>query len=352
MTSQERLRTVLAGGVPDRVPYVDSFWTTTVERWRREGLPERVSPGEHFGCEMARIGGDYTLQYPVKVVEETERDRTYVDENGAMRKDLNTSDGWTPHWLSFSVNGRDDWERVKERGMYNPSRIPDHAMEAYRRARAKGRFIVYSSHACFHPTWQKVGMETMFVWMHEQPDLVADMYATHTQMVIDLYDGMVAQGIDFDALWFSDDLGYRNAPLISPAMYADLVKPYHKQLCDHAADAGLPVILHSDGDVRSLIPHFLEAGLTALHPLEAKAGLDVRELKPQYEGRLVLFGNIDARMLAGTADDVVAEVEAKVGAAKEGGGYIFHTDHSVPNDVSLSNYRLALETLERCGRYS
>ena len=54
MTSKERVRTVLEGGVPDRVPYHDDFWATTVQRWRGEGLPSDVTPGEHFGCDPAR----------------------------------------------------------------------------------------------------------------------------------------------------------------------------------------------------------------------------------------------------------------------------------------------------------
>jgi len=351
MTSQERILTVLSGGIPDRVPYVDSFWATTIERWRREGLPSNVSPADHFGCEMARLGGNYSLQFPVQVIEETDRYRTYIDDNGATRKDLNTADGWTPNWLDFTIKGREDWERVKARSAYNPSRISQGAMKHYRAAREKGQFVVFSAHACFHPTWQKVGMETMFIWMYEAPDLVTDMYAAHTQLVMDLYDGMVAQGMAFDGLWFSDDLGYRNAPLISPEMYRDLVMPYHKRLCDHAAKDGLKVILHSDGDVGPLIPYFLEAGFAALHPLEVKASLDVRDLKPRYGDRLVMFGNIDARKLAGTHEDVEEEVRTKVEAGKQGGGYIFHTDHSVPNDVPLENYRIALETLEKYGKY-
>ena len=44
----------------------------------------------------------------------------------------------------------------------------------------------------------------------------------------------------------------------------------------------MPVILHSDDDVRPLIVDLIEAGFTALHPLEAKAGLDVADLRSRY----------------------------------------------------------------------
>ena len=95
MTSQERVSMVLSGQVPDRVPFHDSYWGTTIQRWHSEGLPENVAPEEYFQCEIARLGGNYTLQLPVEMIEETERYRVYKDSNGATRKDLKTPDGWT-----------------------------------------------------------------------------------------------------------------------------------------------------------------------------------------------------------------------------------------------------------------
>jgi uroporphyrinogen decarboxylase len=333
------------------VPYHDTYWVTTVERWRREGLPEGVSAEDFFGCEIVRLGGDYSLQLPVETLEESEGYRIYLDENGATRKDLATADGWTPGWLDFTIKGPDDWVRLRDRAAYNPSRIPGSVQDGYRQARKDGKFVVFSLHACFHPTWHKIGMDALLVWMLDHPDLITEMFAAHTQLVIDMYEGMVDLGLEFDGAWLSDDLGYRNAPLISPDMYRDLVLPHHQRLCSRFAQDGLKTMLHSDGNVGPLIPHFLDAGFAALHPLEAKAGLDVRDLKPRYGDRLVLFGNIDVRRLASTRDAIEEEIRAKVTAAKEGGGYIYHSDHSVPKDVSFDNYRFLVEMLEKYGRY-
>ena len=351
MDSRERLTTVLSGGVPDRVPFQDAYWRTTIERWRQEGLPEDVSPENYFGCEMASVGGDYTLQFPLQPVEETERYRIYVDTDGATRKEMSTGDGWTPYWMDFTIKNRDDWERLKKRGTYNPTRLSGGLVQSYQQACEQGKPVIFRTHACFHPTWFKIGLEQMLIAMIEEPEWITDMYAVHTQLIIDLYEGIKAQGIECDAAWLSDDLGYRSAPLISPQMYRELVMPYHRQACEHFAQDGLKTMLHSDGDVRPLIPHFLEAGFSALHPLEAKAGLDVRELKKEYGKRLICFGNIDVRKLAGSREEVEEEVRSKLEAGKEDGGYIFHSDHSVPSDVSFENYKLALEMLEKYGRY-
>jgi uroporphyrinogen decarboxylase len=314
-------------------------------------LPHDVSPNDYFGCEMVGLGGDYTLQFPVRMLEETRRYRIYTDTDGATRRELQTGDGWTPHWLDFTIKSHSDWQRHRERGAFDPGRLPADLETQYRQARERGRFVVFRAHGCFHPTWHKIGLEHALIAMIEEPEWLQDMYAVHTQLIIDLYEGCKRRGVRFDAAWLADDLGYRTAPLISPGMYADLVKPHHQRACQHFAADGLRTLLHSDGDVRPLIPGFLEAGFSCLHPLEVKAGLDVSELKAEYGAALVCFGNIDARRLAGTRAEIEAEVRGKVEAGKQDGGYIFHTDHSVPNDVSFDNYCYALEVLEECGRY-
>ena len=188
--------------------------------------------------------------------------------------------------------------------------------------------------------------------MIEDPDFIHDLYAAQAQLVIDIYEGMSRRGMTFDAAFMADDLGAVAAPLISPTMYRELVFPYHNRLCDYFAGRGMRTFLHSDGNVVPLIPHFLDAGFSGLHPLEAKAGLDVRNLKPKYGDRLVFWGNIDVRKLAGTKEDIEKEIASKVTVAKENGGYIYSADHGVPHNVSFRSYRFAMEMVRRYGAHN
>ncbi len=360
LTSRERVARVLAGEIPDQVPMFDSYWIPTIERWQREGMPTGVSAHSFFGTEdIVRIGGDYSMQFPERVLEEATHSRLYWDTDGALRRDLHVEEGWTSQWLEFTIKTRDDWARYRELMAFSPSRLPESAIESYRRARAADRFICYTAHACFHPTWMRIGMEQMLMLMLDDPDFIHTLFADHVQLVIDIYEGFVERGLAFDGAFMADDLGYQVAPLISPKLYRELVYPHHKRLCDRFAEDGLKTILHSDGNITPLIPHFLDAGFAGLHPLEAKAGLDVRELKPRYGRQLVLIGNIDVRKLVRSRGESEAELRArieaeigeKISAAKEGGGYIYHSDHSVPNDVSLEAYAYAIEMVKRYGAY-
>ena len=351
MTSRERVAKTLAWDTPDRVALADAYWETTLQRWRGEGLPADASPEEYFDTDIRRVGGDYSMGFPERTVSRSENRVERWDSDGALRVDSMTEDGWTTRWLDFSIKTRDDWAKHRHLLRYDESRIPPAAVQEYRRARGAEKAVLYSSHACFHPSWSRVGMERLFMMLSDDPELVHELFAAHTQLVIDLFEGMMARGMEFDGAFLADDLGYVYSPLISPQMYADLVMPHHRKLCAHFASRGLSTMLHSDGNVAPLIPLFLEAGFAVLHPLEAKAGLDVRELKRRYSGRLILFGNIDARKLSGSRDDIDAEIAAKVTAAKEGGGYIYHSDHSVPHDVSFENYAFALERVRHYGTY-
>jgi uroporphyrinogen decarboxylase len=48
---------------------------------------------------------------------------------------------------------------------------------------------------------------------------------------------------------------------------------------------------------------------------------------------------------------IATEIKSKVLAAKQGGGYIYHSDHSVPPTVSFDDYKHVMELLDRYGRY-
>ena len=44
-------------------------------------------------------------------------------------------------------------------------------------------------------------------------------------------------------------------------------------------------------------------------------------------------------------------LRSKVQAAKEGGGYIYHSDHSVPVDVSFEQYQRVMDLMLEYGIY-
>jgi uroporphyrinogen decarboxylase len=353
MKARERIRTILAGGTPDdRIGMNDSMWSSTVERWHREGLPEGESAQSHFGVDdICQIGANYSLMLPDKTIEESEDYRIYTNNNGVTCKDYRLPRGWVTYPMEFAIRDRDDWERHEPHMAFRPERLPVNALSTFESGRARGQFVAYTSHASFHPVWELIGQENELVWMCETPHLVREIAERIADLVIENYEELKKLGIEFDGAFLADDMGFRSGTLFSRAMYREIIFPAHKRICDHLNADDSPPILHSDGDIREFIPDIIDAGFKGLHPLEVKAGLDIQDLKSRYGGRLAFYGNIDARVMAGTRGDIEREISKKIPLAKEGGGYIYHSDHSVPDDVSLENYAYVMELVRQYGTY-
>ncbi len=145
-------------------------------------------------------------------------------------------------------------------------------------------------------------------------------------------------------------MGYKHNQFFSLTMYRELLKPVHARAIEWAHARGINAHLHSCGDMRPLVPELVEIGLDALNPLEVKAGMDPLALKAEYGDRLVLHGGINA-VLWTKPEKIEAEMRRVVPALKEGGGYIFCSDHSVPSAVSLEDFRRIIELAKELGAY-
>jgi uroporphyrinogen decarboxylase len=87
-----------------------------------------------------------------------------------------------------------------------------------------------------------------------------------------------------------------------------------------------------------------------LNPIEVKAGMEPTELKKQYGDRLGFHGGLNA-VLFYDMEAMFAEMERVIPVMKQGGGYIISSDHSVPDSVSLEQFREFVRKAKELGRY-
>jgi uroporphyrinogen-III decarboxylase len=114
---------------------------------------------------------------------------------------------------------------------------------------------------------------------------------------------------------------------------------------------GLPVIYHGCGNVRAILPDMIEIGLDAYNPLEAKAGLDVVQLRRSLGHKLAFCGNSNIQVWeTNDLEKVRREVLRKLNAAK-GGGMIVQSDHSVTSAVAGKTYDYVVKLVRQYGRY-
>lgn len=341
MTSRERIRTTLTRREPDRVPRCEqSYWPDTLDRWRSEGMPEDKSPHELFDLDaFANLGLDNSLRLPPETLEETADWIVERDSDGVAHKRWKTRYG-TPCEVDFLIKTRDDWERYRERLAPDPARISDGVRQAIVDYAAAGQFCTISPG---EPVWWAIstlGMERAMLTLGSDPDLFADMLQAQATIALQMTRQLISEGYRPDGILFS------------PASYRALMMDYHKEYARLCHGNDMFLILHCDGDVRQFVPLLIEAGFDCIEPLEARAGNDVRELKPLYGDKISFFGNISMDVLAtGDRGLIEREVASKMETAKVGGGYIHQSDHSVPPTVSYDSYRLWMDLAVEHGGY-
>jgi len=352
-TSRERVLTAIRHQEADRVAIHDSPWGMTEARWHREGIPEGVSSADYFGFEFRGMWGDNSLQLPTQVVEETDEYVIRTTGDGNTWKSWKTHES-TPELIDFSITTRALWEEHKPRMAYNDERVDWNGLKAaYDDAQAKSLFFFIGFGPGFTKMCNMVGPDRLLMAMVEDPGWVADMFLTDAQLCVAVAEEMMGRGFVPDAGWIFDDLGYKHRSFFSPSMYREMLQPAHKLMADCFKSHGLPMILHTCGYTMELMPALLETGFDVIQPLEVKAGNDLVQLKKDYGDRVTFMGSIDVRAMAHEDPALIEqEISSKIPVAKKGGGYIYHSDHSVPDNVSFAQFERTIALVLKYGTYT
>ncbi len=352
MTSWERFKRMYEHREADRIPIIDEPWSGTLRRWRREGMPEGMDWCDYFDVDkLGIINIDISPRMPEITLEETDRYYIRTSPWGVTMKHFKEEDS-TPEFLDFTITTQEAWDQAKKQMTLEDDRIPwEMLRQNYDKWRAEGRWIRAVFWFGFDVThsWM-MGTENTLIAMMEEPELVEDMFDTYLSRCETLFSRIWDAGYHFDEIFWYDDMGYKGTTFFSPNMYRSMLQPYHKRAVDWAHNRGIYAQLHSCGDVMTLLPDIVATGVDALNPLEVKAGMDAFKIKKEYGDRLVLHGGINA-VLWNDKDAILEEIDRKVPVLKENGGFIFSSDHSIPNSVSLENMKVIVEEVKRVGRY-
>jgi hypothetical protein len=365
----ERLRSALSHREPDRVPVSDFFWGSFLKRWREElGLAPDTDIYRYYDLDWRQDNPNMDPHIrPFEVLREDEQEVTVRTGFGAViRKKFDLA---MPAYVSFEIDSIDkleafqfddpwDERRYFSRGDDQINGVGDGftrnlAPFVERVSGVWPDFPIFGGICEGHEMlWRIVGSENALMWMGEYPDELArfverihaftlEMVRAQIQAAAGKLDGMVIWG----------DVAYRSGMLFSPAYWRRVFKPGVKALVAECHAHNLPVIYHGCGDSRRIFEDFIEIGVDAYNPLEAKAGMDVVDLRRRYGHRIGFCGNMDALLWAnGTEEELRAATLTKLNAAK-GGGYLFQSDHSVPGNISSANYEYVLQLVRKYGRY-
>jgi len=351
MTHRERILSALNREPTDLLPCHDTLWGETLKKYTEEGkLREGEDVVAHFDTSI-RSGGWLNsvadLDFEPLTIEENEETILSLDGNGAKLRHWKNKSG-TPQHVDFTVKDRAGWEETIKPHLLqiDRRRIP---FEGYREARKKAaeeeRAFCWSGVAPFEQMHPVCGHEYMLMGMALDPDWVKDMVNTFTNMTIMHQEVLFREEGLPDFIWFFEDLGFKERPFMSPAMYEDIIEPGHKKLFDHAHSMGCKVVVHSCGYVEPLVPGLIRAGMDCLQAMEVKAGMDMPHLAEEFGDKISFCGNIDIRIVASNnLEKIDEELNRKIiPVLKAGTGYILHSDHSIPPDVEYDTLRYFLD---------
>ncbi len=356
LTGRERVRRAFAGEPVDRLPRSDQYWPETLVRWEREGLKGgRWGALEFLGNDILETANYWPSVYPGRreVIAEDGDTETIIDKNGAILKYWKNKSG-TPEHIGWECDSPEKWEALHRPALVGQEFMVDleRVHEREERAKEAESWTCFVGVECFECCRATLGDVMFLMSLVEEPEWIEDMATVFTDNLLRNFDALWERGYRADGVWVYGDMAFNHATMCSPATYRDILWPQHKRLADWAHARGLPFIYHTDGDVRAVIPHYIEAGFDALQPLEAKANMDVRELCPTYKGKLNFFGNINMQTASGgDLEAIEEEMKTKLEAGKASGNYFYHSDHSVSPDVSWPVYQKMVEFLNRFGSY-
>lgn len=154
-----------------------------------------------------------------------------------------------------------------------------------------------------------------------------------------------------------DDLGTQTSTLLEPDYLRKTVISRFKLLWTHIKKRlpGIKIFMHTDGNVRVLLPDLIEAGMDILNPVQFTAAeMDLKSLKKDFGKDLVFWGGgVDTQAILnhGTPAQVKDEVKQIIDILAPGGGFVFTTVHNIQEDVPPENFWAMWDTLMEHGKY-
>ena len=263
------------------------------------------------------------------------------------------TDAWGVGWDRKPDGGWPSVYPLQDLSAYKTYQFPDpddpHLMDLVQTTASRfgdERFVLALHHtALFERAWSLRGFENALLDFRQHPQFVEDLYERITEYQISLAKRFIAAGID--GAMVGDDYGMQHGLLMNPATWRKMIKPCLQRIWRVYQDAGLPVIQHSCGDVRPLLPDFVEMKLDVLHPVQPLA-MPSQEIQSSYGETLVFFGGLDTQHLLpfGTPEDVFQAVRQSIEVLGSNGAYIFAPAQAVMPDVPVANVRALIEGIK------
>jgi uroporphyrinogen decarboxylase len=156
-----------------------------------------------------------------------------------------------------------------------------------------------------------------------------------------------------DIIAEADDYGTQESQLVDPGHFRSFYKPHITRVINTMKKAApkAKIMFHSCGNVRPLIPDFIEMGIDILNPVHINAaGMEPYQLKKDFGKDMVFWGGgVDTQKVLsqGSPEEVRNDILKNTDALAPGGGFVFAAVHNIQSEVAPQNIVAMLEAIGR-----
>lgn len=382
MNSRERALTALNLETPDRIPthviYLDAnnvdiimgkpekndfeimqdlqeeYPDNWVEQMNEIVEQMEVSIFSRMVESVLKLGLDTTQVgiIPVEII----NDHELRDIFGRIWEAKNNEGNINPYYKYGTVDSIEKWEITTQD-------IEDHATDKYRKMikkfyrrinkKFKEKYLIMVTNdlaGIFESAWQGLGMNFFTKQLYTNRNFISEVFNVFTDFTIACYSSYMDSGAE--VFVESGDLAFKTGPFMSPKLFDELLLPCYQRLTDAVHERGGKILLHSDGNITSLLDFIVACGFDGLHSLEPTAGVDLAAIKKKVGDKLCLLGNIDTGQVLtkGTKAEVEAAVKYAIKAAAPGGGFFISASNMHPA-VRVQNLKWMVEATHKYGNY-
>jgi len=330
------------------------YWQENFREWPifvENGITNNEQADRFFNFDVIRgVGGNTWIHPPFeqRVLEDRGDKQVVMNGEGLLAEIAKDGHSSIPHFTASSINTPDDWKRCKEERFRrdNPARVIDVAALKQRHPGDRDYPLGVNCGSMIGKIRDMLTFEGLCYAVYDYPDMLEDMVETCCVLVEDALDQLLPE-FDFEYASGWEDICFNHGPIVSVDFFERVVFPRYRRIGKKLHAAGIDVwYTDCDGDVRPLIPGFLEAGINCLFPYEVNSCVHPAELLNEYGRDLRIMGGIDKIEMKKGRAAIKAYLES-VAPLVERGGYIPFCDHRCPPDVKQEDYLYYLDLKER-----
>lgn len=329
------------------------YWAENFREWDifvENGIRSNAEADRFFSFDRFEIFSGKIWMHPTfprKVVRETDTTQILINEDGLLAEIPKDGHDTIPHYIKATIKTPEDWRKVKAERFSpeDPSRRIDLKTLKRRHPADRDYPLGVDCGSMIGRIRNMLTFEGLAYAIYDYPDMLEDMVETACVLVENVLEQVLGK-IDFDFASGWEDICFKNGPIISLDFFEKVVVPRYRRIGDRLHAAGIDIwFTDCDGDVRPLLPGFLEAGINCLFPYEVNSCEHPASLLETHGRELRLMGGVD-KMELGKGPEAIKEYLESLIPAVERGGYIPFCDHRCPPNVKPRDYLYYLDLKE------